>query len=360
LGSSKKSKNTKEILYVAGRACESDLVEVNFPNGANDDITCKIGVTMENDEICDLSLDGCSYSENVHRVMQIKCETGLVHASFLQFCLSFSFTKFVSHWGIRTPVFVPNPFARKGASFYDNFDDACCKLGINSTLELVFHGTRATNISNILENGLDPSKRKGQSYGPGEYFGRQPNISISYCHGDKSMLVFVIVKPDDAVANKYRCPEDYVVVSSSEYQLPIGTLRFTSFDAVLLEKSMEMKRKLTQLSREVQQKQTLADAGMIRAAIIQAMIVGDIHVAGEKYETYRDSLSGQDHREISMYAHDKYDAEIIPFYFPNIPEPMTRLEHELVRNADTMVREARDAQKELNQKRRQLSHDLSR
>lgn len=37
--------------------------------------------------------------------------------------------------------------------------------------QLVFHGTPERNIQSICRQGLDPKRRAGQAYGPGEYFG---------------------------------------------------------------------------------------------------------------------------------------------------------------------------------------------
>jgi hypothetical protein len=47
-----------------------------------------------------------------------------------------------------------------------------------------------------------------------------------------------------------------------------------------------MKIELAQLSWEVKIRKKLVAAGMIRAEIIQAIILGDIHLAGEKYKAF--------------------------------------------------------------------------
>ena len=63
-------------------------------------------------------------------------------------------------------------------------------------MELVFHGTRRLNIEAIQKDGLNPKFRTGQAFGVGEYFNRQPGLSLSYCRGDGQMLVFAVIVPD--------------------------------------------------------------------------------------------------------------------------------------------------------------------
>jgi len=57
----------------------------------------------------------------------------------------------------------------------------------NCSLAIVFHGTPEGNVAAILQNGLDPAKRRR---GTGEFFAIDPCISFGYCRGCKQMLVF--------------------------------------------------------------------------------------------------------------------------------------------------------------------------
>lgn len=55
-----------------------------------------------------------------------------------------------------------------------------------------FHGTHPDNVLSICENGFDRSKRGsavGQVYGAGEYFAKNPNVSMGYCREGEYMLV---------------------------------------------------------------------------------------------------------------------------------------------------------------------------
>ena len=59
--------------------------------------------------------------------------------------------------------------------------------------KLCFHGTPEQNVASILGQGLDPARRAGQAYGPGEYFGANAAVSIPYCRGGTKMVLFVVL-----------------------------------------------------------------------------------------------------------------------------------------------------------------------
>ena len=63
------------------------------------------------------------------------------------------------------------------------------RSGGSTVVQECFHGTSETNILSILRNGFDIGRRCGQAYGPGEYFGAFPDVSVSYCRGGAFMLV---------------------------------------------------------------------------------------------------------------------------------------------------------------------------
>jgi len=52
-----------------------------------------------------------------------------------------------------------------------------------------FHGTLPDNIISICSNGFDAGRRSGQVYGAGEYFAKNPHVSVGYCRGGEYMLV---------------------------------------------------------------------------------------------------------------------------------------------------------------------------
>jgi hypothetical protein len=57
-----------------------------------------------------------------------------------------------------------------------------------------WHGTAEANIPLICHHGFDVELRKGQQYGPGEYFGWSNGTSIGYCRDGNLLLVCVLLK----------------------------------------------------------------------------------------------------------------------------------------------------------------------
>jgi hypothetical protein len=86
----------------------------------------------------------------------------------------------------------PNPASMPGSPMYEAFkkahDASRCK-----GIRLVFHGSGKENIERIRLNGLDPTRRAGQAYGAGEYFGTDLQTSLRYCRGGNQMLVFAVL-----------------------------------------------------------------------------------------------------------------------------------------------------------------------
>jgi len=52
-----------------------------------------------------------------------------------------------------------------------------------------FHGTHPDNIVSICSTGFDAGRRAGQVYGAGEYFAKNPHVSVGYSKGGQYMLV---------------------------------------------------------------------------------------------------------------------------------------------------------------------------
>jgi len=82
---------------------------------------------------------------------------------------------------------VLNAAAMPGQPLYERFARHC---STSRELRLVFHGTAPKNVAPILASGLDPALRRGQAFGPGEYFASLAHLSLPYCRGGSTMLVF--------------------------------------------------------------------------------------------------------------------------------------------------------------------------
>eukprot|EP00808_Paulinella_micropora_P013937 g1559.t1 len=57
-----------------------------------------------------------------------------------------------------------------------------------------WHGTSDIAIPPICENGFDPGRRRGQAYGPGEYFGLSASISRGYIKGSTRLIVCQLLR----------------------------------------------------------------------------------------------------------------------------------------------------------------------
>ena len=84
------------------------------------------------------------------------------------------------------------PAGQPAASQYAEFRTAW-ERAQDKRIRMVFHGTPAHNAHSIAQHGLDPSRRRGQAMGPGEYFGTDAGTSLEYCRGGNTMLVFAVL-----------------------------------------------------------------------------------------------------------------------------------------------------------------------
>mmetsp|Transcript_6891 Transcript_6891/g.15279 ORF Transcript_6891/g.15279 Transcript_6891/m.15279 type:complete len:478 (+) Transcript_6891:2-1435(+) len=243
--------------------------------------------------------------------------------------------------GFVKPRFELSPHAVEGNKVFDNFQKALKEHNTaenrdkNAPLELVFHGTRPENIDVILKNGLDPKLRRGQAYGPGEYFSRRPSISASYCKGGLKMIVFCVIVPERCRLNDKKkarghgdIPAAYVVVPTSSHQVPLGVMSFDGLSQSVMEKSRKMRLTLKQLSEKVKQEERLHNEANTKAKILQYLFQPNVDAAGSLFVGNKDQLSVHSQREISMFAHRSYEPEVVNFYFPGIAEPMTAGEHQ--------------------------------
>ncbi|CAB9509448.1 expressed unknown protein [Seminavis robusta] len=249
--------------------------------------------------------------------------------------------------GFTCPTFMPNYELIPGVSAVTKFQNALVGLPDQAELGVVFHGTPETNIHAISTGGLDPAKRKGQAYGPGEYFSKDPGVSVSYCRNGGKMLVFVVVLPpppssmQGANAPRHSSrPAAYVVVENNNHQLPIGTLAFSSVDHNVMMNSQQLQQKLLSLNKQVEDRIKAAEEAQIKAEIIQALIAGHVDLASETYIEYKDKFSELSRKEIAWYVQSLIGTdERFSVFFPDLPEPMdnTKLAHTMVQSVDYAI-----------------------
>ena len=115
-----------------------------------------------------------------------------------------------------------NPHSLPGTPQYQRFVLEWQRVA-DQTVELVYHGTAEANVDIICRNGLDPARRRGQAYGPGEYFAGTPAISLGYCKGGTKMLIFACLMDKTGLTNNIG---NIIVINKVEHQLPLFTISF--------------------------------------------------------------------------------------------------------------------------------------
>ena len=324
--------------------------------------------TQPETQVEDYGVGGCLAWSRYSHLKQGGVPAILKH--FVTFCQSEGFIRHCTMLGFTNPHFYPNAKSRtivdgnssiRNTLSTDNVgyhkfskcltvsgnekestisDDAC--------LGLVFYGTAQSNIDSILQMGLEKSRRRGQAYGPGEYFSKDPTVSIGYCKGGLEMLVFVVVLPPTLGRKNTNSPADYVVVENNSHHLAVGVLKFQAVDTKVSQLSRQRRSQFIDLNNKVIAKSQIKQETALKAKIIQHIIAGEVDVAAELYKksSVLCSLSKQ---EISWYVHQTLDDEIIEWYFPAIPDPMKigEINEKKVQHLDDAELEERKAKKEL-------------
>jgi len=293
---------------------------------------------------------GCLVSINYSELIKGGLD---ITTSFCDACQSVEFLK--SCVGFSNVQFSPNvhlmeAFNMGRQKFASSIESDSTKLeNSGAYLGVVFHGTSPHNIDSILKNGLDQNRRSGQAYGPGEYFSKRPDLSVSYCKGGLEMLVFVVVLPQ--TTSGFKCPADMVVVNNSGYQLPIGVITFESVARGVARTSAT--RRINYFSacmKEVDRKGKIKRDAKIRSEIIQHLIADRIDTAAGIYEKTYLFLNKVSRREISWYVHRNLpDENIRCGYFSNLLDPMELDETEgaKIQSLEDATEQEQDAMKQL-------------
>ena len=118
-----------------------------------------------------------------------------------------------------------NDHAKPGGALYKKFMAARQNLPQTDRKTcLAFHGTSESNITSICANGYDPKRRRGQSYGRGEYFATSPNIPLGYCTGGKKLLLNELLLGQSGVHHTQH--GDIIVMKNPEHDLPRFIITF--------------------------------------------------------------------------------------------------------------------------------------
>jgi len=104
-------------------------------------------------------------------------------------------------------------------------------LGRTSDMIDGWHGTPDSNVYSIARHGFDPSRRAGQAYGAGEYFAKDPNVSISYACGGSFMFLCKLLLGAEGEDHTWVDDMKYYVVKQRGglYQaLPVYLVQFAA------------------------------------------------------------------------------------------------------------------------------------
>ncbi|CAM4919152.1 unnamed protein product [Rotaria socialis] len=147
-----------------------------------------------------------------------------------------------NNWPVDLPPIVrfdKNPYLLgKGCESFSRFYKGVELIGSRPPLDLgrgffAFHGTSIDAIESICKAGFDPSRRRGQAYGIGEYFGVTAAISHGYSQKSEPsvsnlrMIIAFILQTDRVHMRPGFC---YVVNNpidwSAAFNLPVAVLTY--------------------------------------------------------------------------------------------------------------------------------------
>lgn len=249
-----------------------------------------------------------------------------------------SIASFCSTHGIVGGDFSPNTMYE--SSLKDRFISSCVP---GEVVAVVFHGTNVANVDSILKSGLDPSCRKRQLHGPGEYFGITPQVALQYCCGKRQLIVFAVILPAAARFG------NTVVIENNDHQFPLGTLpitRCTKSRAVqppIL--SYQEQQRIQEESRRVERK-ALCEAidnlhseiqlqkGMIDSTnhIVQLLMNNETSAASELFFRCKATLDEESLVQVAYFVQQTFARfgsghEEASIYFPGLPQAGSRRQH---------------------------------
>jgi hypothetical protein len=120
-----------------------------------------------------------------------------------------------------------------------------------------WHGSREDNIISIAVNGFDPNRRCGQAFGAGEYFAKDPNVSIGYAQGGSFMFLCKLLLGKVDVDHTWASGPRYYVIKQREGRMQVLPLFLVQFKSSCSSFSTRLRADLA-LARDVEEPGTLA------------------------------------------------------------------------------------------------------
>lgn len=118
-----------------------------------------------------------------------------------------------------------------------------CELGRMSDALDAWHGTPEENILSIARRGFDAERRHGQAYGAGEYFAKDPRVSVGYAHGGSFMLLCRLLLGTEDVDHTWVSDRQYYVMKQRAgflQALPLYVVQFQPTASLLQQQLMSL------------------------------------------------------------------------------------------------------------------------
>jgi len=117
-------------------------------------------------------------------------------------------------------------------------------LGHGSDIIDAWHGTAEDNVLSIAVNGFDPDRRSGQVYGAGEYFAKDPMVSVGYVRGGSFMFLCKLLLGETDTDHTWVDSCSYYVVKQRDRRiqaLPLFLVQFQESCGDLHQRLSELK-----------------------------------------------------------------------------------------------------------------------
>jgi Poly(ADP-ribose) polymerase catalytic domain len=230
------------------------------------------------------------------------------------------------------PSFHPN----KNLSLPDNecrkrFEKALSVLRDRDVLHVAFHGTPASNLSRILQNGLDPPpvhRHHGEDFNPGEYFSVDPLIAAKYSSStgriwlpDMADLICIVVC---VVIMPKRIATKQVVTANPNNHIPIGFMQCVKIPDRFIIKNENQRqllaRRYLNFHKRLQRLCVLPEeqVHMVKRQILLDLKIKQSVMASDLYGRFADLLKGSPEckAEILQEVLAQFPESVIATHFP--------------------------------------------
>eukprot|EP00929_Paragymnodinium_shiwhaense_P071328 TRINITY_DN3627_c0_g1_i1.p1 TRINITY_DN3627_c0_g1~~TRINITY_DN3627_c0_g1_i1.p1 ORF type:complete len:984 (-),score=144.64 TRINITY_DN3627_c0_g1_i1:280-3231(-) len=137
----------------------------------------------------------------------------------------------VNVWQVRNP--------RLDFLFRASECDFAKALGHSSDIIDGWHGSAEDNIYSIAMNGFDTKRRCGQAFGEGEYFAKDPAVSVGYARGGSFMFLCKLLLGQEDLDHTWVDSCQYYVLKQRESRVqavPLYVVQFAESDSQLSQK----------------------------------------------------------------------------------------------------------------------------